>query len=177
MNQHEALCNINLRCAVNHADGICPGPYGKCNCGVEPNPSNTTMKLNHQGPCCGICRGKGGPTVRDFHCQNTLCPCHRTSPDHQEQPKAPHGVEVLHADHQRGKKRCVCGKEDGHIFGTPCNSTTDTTEKHTVRKIKEFNANEGIGVPPTDTGDVTDEELDGAIALLPKERSFLTRKK
>lgn len=30
--QHKPGCLANMSCAVYHADGICPGPYGRCNC-------------------------------------------------------------------------------------------------------------------------------------------------
>lgn len=30
--KHHPMCNINLKCLVIHPDGVCPGPYGKCNC-------------------------------------------------------------------------------------------------------------------------------------------------
>ncbi len=30
---HKPGCMANVSCAVYHADGVCPGPYGKCTCG------------------------------------------------------------------------------------------------------------------------------------------------
>lgn len=33
--KHDPMCKINMSCAVLHEDGICPGPYGKCDCGAE----------------------------------------------------------------------------------------------------------------------------------------------
>ncbi len=33
----------NVRCMVIHTDGVCPGPYGICDCGVD-NPPNTAPK-------------------------------------------------------------------------------------------------------------------------------------
>ncbi len=32
MKEHKPGCLANTHCAVYHADGVCPGPYGKCTC-------------------------------------------------------------------------------------------------------------------------------------------------
>lgn len=41
---HKPGCMANIQCSVFHADGICPGPYGKCTCdGINSNTSIPSM--------------------------------------------------------------------------------------------------------------------------------------
>lgn len=46
--KHKPMCKINMSCAVLHEDGICPGPYGKCDCGAELVPPE-------KKECCTTC--------------------------------------------------------------------------------------------------------------------------
>ncbi len=109
--QHSPLCKINIRCAVNHPDGICPGPYGKCDC--TPNPMAGTHNLKektccaygHLGKlhiclkpekpdnlkqCCENCDDRGEPGYID--CNN--CICHLPTPEKPDSLK-PEGLEDL----------------------------------------------------------------------------------
>ncbi len=49
MKQHKPGCMANIKCAVYHADGICPGPYGICTCDtIESNISVPIPTPPHQ---------------------------------------------------------------------------------------------------------------------------------
>lgn len=82
--KHKPWCASNIRCLVNHEDGVCPG-FIPCNCGVAlPKPKDMCecghLKENHREiceECGGVCHTKGClcSSFRPAQEKNPVLPC------------------------------------------------------------------------------------------------------
>lgn len=67
MKIHKPNCMANVTCAVFHADGVCPGPYGKCTC--DGNETNVSVPMPPNTKKCDCLHSH-------LACQYNNPPCH-----------------------------------------------------------------------------------------------------